>query len=203
MRTNGKAGWTLTELLVSLVIFGVLMAVLLLSLSANRAAYQSAEAYIRVQEEARRALEPMVKELHGAGHVNNDVSIALPGVQRLDFQIVRSYDQTACGGICWGTENASYQTGWVHYVVDAASQQLLRCTTANRLDPMPANYAGCRVLANAVATNLASTGFTYDHAARTVTIQLLTAITDQQLPGGQMQVAPTPLVIRVPLRNTL
>jgi type II secretory pathway pseudopilin PulG len=189
-------------MLVVVAIFGGLLGALTTSLTMNRTVHLSAEASIQVQQEARRALDLVVKELHQAGHVNGDASIATP-VQRLDFQISRGYDAIACGGICWGTDDPSLPTGWVHYMVDTTLNRIVRCLTAGRLDAMPADYAGCRVLANHVNANVANTAFTYDHTARIVTIQLQTQMPSAQLPGGNIQVSPTSLVSRIPLRNTL
>jgi type II secretory pathway pseudopilin PulG len=197
-----RSGWTLLESLISLTIFSGLMAVLLSSLNANRQAHLTSDAYLQVQQEARRALDTIMRELREAGHVNNDVGIAAPGVQRLDFQLARSYDAVGCGGVCWGTDEAGLPTGWIHYVVDPAGGRLVRCVTAGRLDAMPVGYAGCGVLAADVETALATTGFTYDATTRTVTTWLRTALTAAQIPTGRMQLAPEALVVRIPLRNT-
>ena len=199
------AGFTLIEIFVVTALFTALMAAMLASLLVGRSSYASADAYIQVQQEARRAFDSMVRELREGGNVNGSASIAAPGVQRLDLQISRGYDATACGGICWGTESATFPNGWIHYVLDTSDPQrprFMRCVTANRLDPMPAQFVGCRVLANSVSSGLASTAFTYDHANRMVTIKLQASVTSKQLPGGSMQAAPTPLTTRVRLRNT-
>jgi hypothetical protein len=185
-------------------IFSSIMATLVTSLLVSRSSYLSADTYIQVQQEVRRAFDNIVRELHESGRINNSVSVAEPGVQRLDFQIVRSYDVAACGGPCWGTDDAVVPTGWIHYVLDTANLQnarLMRCITANQLDPMPLNFAGCQVLANNINTALASTTFVYDHPTRTVTVRLQALITSQQLPGGSLGTAPSPLTTRVRLRN--
>ena len=197
-------GFTLTEILIVLVLLTVVVGALTVSMLVSRASYISAEAYVQVQQEVRRAYDDMIRELREAGQVNNTVSIVEPGVQRLDFQITRGYDSVSCGGICWGTDNPSYPTGWLHYVLDASTPQrvrLMRCATANRLDAMPSGFAGCRVLANYVNPALANSAFTYDHSSRMVTMKLQTAISSQQLPGGGLGTAPAPLVTRVRLRN--
>lgn len=197
-------GLTLTELLVVVTILAVIMEVLLLAVLVGRKAYTSADTYIQVQEEIRRSLDAMAKELRQAGNVNNGVAIGAPGVQRLDFQIVRDYDLAACGGTCWGTDDVALPSGWIHYVLnlaDAANPRLTRCVTANQLDAMPGGFAGCRVLASRVIADLASTGFTYDHANRLVTVQLQTQVVSDQLPGGSLSVGPAPLTSRIRLRN--
>ena len=204
MRT--RRGFTLMEVLVTVVIFGVVLGVLLVSFLVSKNTYVSSDAYVRIQQEARRAFDSMVKELHQAGQVNNSVAIAAPGVQRLDFQIVRAYDAVACAatnGNCWGTDDAALPNGWLHYVLDTAdanNARFMRCVTANRLDPMPGGFAGCRVLANSLNPALASTAFTYDHGNRMVTVMLQPTIISSQLVGGSLTTA-NPLTTRVRLRN--
>ena len=198
-------GFTLLEVLVVLVLIGVLVGVLMVSSTVGWGTYSSSDAAVQVQQAARQAFDAMTKELHGAGLVNDNVAIAEPGVQRLDFQITRGYDSVACGGICWGTDDAALPSGWVHYVLDAADAQnvrLLRCVTAGRLDAMPGGFAGCRVLANDVNGNLANTAFVYDHANRTILIRLQTLVTSSQLAGGTVTSAPIALTTQVRLRNS-
>jgi hypothetical protein len=179
-------------------ILSVLLAALLSSLLVSRNSYLSTDASVQVQEEARRAFRVMTQELRAAGNVNNDASTDPAGVQRLDFQLARRYD-AAAAAVVWGSETTD--GAWVHYVSDAPNRRLMRCVTANQLDAMPAGFAGCRVLANAVSAPLADTAFTYDHARLEVTIRLQTALASSQLPGGTLQVSPTPLTTRVRLRN--
>ena len=199
-------GLTLVEVLIVIAIFSGILGALLVSLLVSRTSYVSADAYLQVQQEARRAFDSMVRELHHAGRVNNDVSLLEPGAQRLDLQIARGYDAAACGGICWGTDDSALPNGLIHYVLDTADAQnarLMRCVSANRLDPMPAAFAGCRVLSNRVNPLLANSSFVYDHGSRAVTVRLQTAITSPQLPGGTMGTTPAPLITRVRHRNAL
>ena len=200
---RARRGFTLMEVLVTVVIFGIVLGVLLVSFLVSKNTYVSSDAYVRIQQEARRAFDSMVKELHQAGQVNNSVAIATPGVQRLDFQIVRTYDVVACGGNCWGTDDATLPNGWVHYVLDTAdanNARFMRCVTANRLDPMPADFAGCRVLANHLNSVLANTNFTYNHPLRTVTIALRPVLVSPHLPEGSLTTT-SPLITRIRLRN--
>jgi hypothetical protein len=201
-----RTGLTLVEVMIVALLLTVIAGALLVCLWAGRNSYVSSDTYIQVQQEVRRAFDQMVRELREAGRVNNDVSIAEPGVQRLDFQLALSYDAAACGGICWGTEDVAFPNGWVHYVldVDAADPdhaRLMRCVTAGQLDAMPAGFAGCRVLANDVSAELANSGFVYDHANQMVTMKIQAAISSPQLPGGGLSTTPAPLVTRVQLRN--
>ena len=200
-----RHGFTILELQLSAVVFAGILAVLLVSLLMSRASYLSADAYVQLQQEARRAFDEMARELRGAGQVNNNAAILDPGAQRLDFQIAHGFDASICGGICWGTDAVPLPNGWIHYVLDTTNPQtarLMRCVTANRLDPMPANFLGCRVLANSLSPTLANSLFTYDPATRTVLVKLQTSVTSQQLPGGGMVVSPAPLALRVRLRNS-
>lgn len=193
-------GFTLLELLIGITIFGVLSGALLVTLLVGSNSYLSTELAVQSQQEARRALDRSTRELRNAGKVNNSVSIAAPGVQRLDFQIARGYDATTCGGICWGSDDAALPNGWIHYVLDPTNPQhvrLVRCVTANQLDSMLAGFAGCQVLANEVDSALANTAFTYDHPGRMVTIRLQTSITSPRLP----QSLTTSLTTRIKLRN--
>lgn len=201
---RGERGLSLMELMVTLAMLSVLVGVILGTFMIGRSSYTSADTYVQVQQAARQAFDNMVKELHGAGLVNNNVAIAEPGVQRLDFQISRGYDVAACGGICWGTDDPAIPTGWVHYIVDASNAQnvrLMRCVTAGRLDAMPGGFAGCRVLSNNVNGNLANTALAYDHANRTVLLRLQTLVTSSQVAGGTMRAAPTALTTHIRLRN--
>jgi type II secretory pathway pseudopilin PulG len=203
-RRPGRGGFNLVETLVVVVTLMGLVGVLFLSLTMSRTSYVSADTSVQLQQEARRALDNMVKELREAGRVNNGASIAAPGVQRLDFQIATGYDAVACGGVCWGTDDTAFPSGWLHYVLDTADPQnvrFMRCATANRLDPMPAGFAGCRVLTSRIDASLANTAFTYDHPALTVAIRLQAVITSQALGGGSMALSPTPLTTRIRLRN--
>jgi len=153
-RTSMKSsdGFTLMELLVATALFGILAGILMISFLISRRSYLSADGYVRVQQEARHAFDIMLRELRNSG------SVGVPSSQRLDFQIARGYDSIACGGICWGDETANGR--WIHYVLDTSVAQnvrLMRCTTALQDDPMPAGFAGCRVLANDVNPNVTAT----------------------------------------------
>ena len=202
---GGAAGFSLVEVvivtLISVVVLGALYAGALVS----RKSYAFTDSSVRVQEGIRRAFSTMLAELRESVNVNNNVSIANPGVQRLDFQLSRGYDAAACSGVCQGSDDPAWPTGWVHYLVDTTTPQrvrLMRCVTANRLDTMPANFNGCRVLANDVSSALTDSAFRYDSATRVITVQLPTSVTSQDLPNGRMVASPAPLVMRVRLRNT-
>ena len=203
-RRRPVTGFTFVEVLAVTAVLGGLVGTLLLMLLMGRTSYDSAEASIQVQQEARRALDAVGRELREAGQVNNNVSIGEPGVQQLDFQVSRGYDSAGCGGVCWGTNEPGLPDGWLHYVVDAADARnirMMRCATAGRLDAMPAGWAGCRVVANALSGAVADTAFTYDDAARLVTLRVQARLVSTRLAGGSAAASPAPLVSRVSLRN--
>lgn len=193
-----KAGLVLLEVLIVGAILVVLAGAFLLSLTTGYNTHFSNDAYVQVQYEARRAVQTMVTELRGAGNVNAGVPIAEPGVQRLDFQLVRRYDAVA--GPVWGSDTTD--GAWLHYVVDTATPaRLMRCATAGQLDAMPAGFAGCRVLANAVDPAAANTAFAYDPVGAIVTLRIRSVIVSPRLPGGQVGSGTSPLLVRVRLRN--
>ena len=196
---------TLQEVLIAITVLLIGLMLMTGNLITSHRTQATLDAFIQVHQEARRAIDRMSQELREAGNVNNNTDMA--AAQRLDFQIARGYNATpvaqgGCGGTCWGSEQAVNQ--WLHYALDttdANNPRLLRWITAGRLDALPANFAGCQVLANDVTPALAQTAFTYDHPARTVTIQLHTSITSRQLPGGTLGL-PNSLITRIRLRNT-
>ena len=212
LRLSGKAlkgvrvfprAFTLIEIMVVMAIFIAILSVLAISFLMSRVSYATMDTTLYVQQEGRRALDTMAAELRLAGNVNNNVSIAAPGGQQLDFQLDQGYDPTVCGGVCWGSGNPLLP--WVHYVLDtvttAPNGRLRRCLTANRLDPMPANFAGCGVIANNVSPNTVMTAFTYDHPTRAVIATLQIVVTSRQVAGGRLDTGALPLRVQIRLRN--
>lgn len=193
---RSKAGVTLLEILVVAPLVMLLLGAFLLSQMTGYGTYAFNEAYVQVQQEARRAIQTMVAELREAGHVNVG-----GGSQRLDFQVIRRYE--AGVGQVWGSD--ADDGAWVHYQVDTASlatARVVRYTTANRDDPMPAGCAGCRVLANDVDPAPANTAFTYSAAPQyAVTLRIRSVMVSRWLPGGQVGTGTDPLSVRVRLRN--
>lgn len=198
-------GFTLVELLIAALIFLAVMGALLASLMIGKSSYLSSEAYIRVQQEARRALNAMTAEVREAGHIdspttgdNQDVT----NTTRLNFKIAKSYDLSDpnCLGICWGNDTET--GGWVHYLLNTGDPnhvQLARCqsTAAEGADTAITDFSACRVLANDVDT------FSIDYAdgTRTLTIRLANRATSGQLAGGSLSTTPAPLTTRIQLRN--
>ena len=201
------AGFTLTELLVVIVLFATLGAVLLTVLLNGQTAYFSGDASLQVQQEARKAFDIMIRELREAGPPalmsttpNVPVGTAL---RQLNFQIAREYNNpVSCpNAICWGSE---VQVGdWIHYavVVNNAlpannNQQLVRCVNQG-VNAAIADGAGCRVLAN----NVQTADFVYPAGiAGVVQVTLQVRYNNPKLPQGSQ--ATNALTTLVRLRNS-
>ena len=189
-------GFTLVEILVVMVIFGGIMGVLLLSFLVGKSSFLSADAYVQVQQEARRALDVMVRELREAGNVTE------PDANTLRFQVALGFDRdleiTGCpdGAICWGAQDQSgtSQPNWLVQYRESGTQLVREILNAGA-----AVQPGTRVLAN----NVDATNTTLDYVAsdEIVTIAIAIRQTSQQLPGGSMQTSPAALQARVRLRN--
>lgn len=205
---TGNCGFTLVEICIVAVIFVVLSAGLITTFLTGRTSYLSADAYVQVQQESRRAFDAMVRELREAGP-SNEITVAADGAgtaaRRLNFKIARGYniDAVACpNAICWG--NDTINGGWVHYTVITASgvRQLIRFTSnENERDKAaPATCSGatsCRVLANYVPAT--GSFFSYDAPTKAVTVTLQIIYANPVLPTGSMT-GPA-LTARVTLRN--
>lgn len=194
------SGFTLIEILVVTVIFFGIAGTMFMMLIIGKNALWSQEAYVSVQQEARRALDVMGRELHGAGNIDTDLTAAgddtpAGGANRLNFQVTRGYNVAGCtaNDVCWGNDNAN--GGWVHYIKNGA--QLVRCQS-DAADTAVADYSACRVLANDVNVF----GVDYVGATETVTLRLAVRQTSDQLPGGSMTTVPNPLRTQVRLRNS-
>ncbi|MBI4354351.1 MAG: hypothetical protein HY595_03860 [Candidatus Omnitrophica bacterium] len=184
-------------------IFVAIGGTLAVSLLMNQRAFVTSEAYTYVQQQARRALDAMVKELREAGDIDSPTTTQdqdFTSAARLNFRIARNYDEVACGGICWGNDTTTL--GWVHYLLDTTDAQharLLRCqsTPADGSDAGITDFSGCRTLSNDVQT------FQVDYAdsAKTVTIRLENRLSSQQIATGGLSTTPSPLRTQVRLRN--
>ena len=206
-------GMTLVELMVVAVILVVIAGGVLTLFLTGRKSYLTADAFILVQQEARKAFDNMVRELRESGNISCGTTGACNANSnmRVNFQIALGYNQAApClpNAICWGNEDAAGR--WAHYVITTdtpADLRIMRCLTTNQLDAMPANYAGCRTLARYVdtandATGFPSTRFTWDTANQTVVLRVQIRYNNPSLPGGTESASSVPLVARVRLRNT-
>ncbi len=188
------AGLTLTELLIGSILFLVLGGALLVSFLTGQSSYLSSDAYIQVQEEARRAFDNVVRELR------ESVTISCgppPAVQtgncngsRINFRVAMGYT----GGVTQ-VGDGSTLNWYGHYIIDAAAQRLYRCATAGEGDAV--DLAACRVLANHVDT--AQSSFSWSTATRIVTCTVQVTYANPRLPSGSIS---TPrLVSQVRLRN--
>jgi type II secretory pathway pseudopilin PulG len=175
-----------------LVLFSLLVLGLLTTLMTGQASYASAEAYVHVQQEVRRAFDDMTRELREAG----GTITASPA--QVGFQISLGYDRSDLAGcpasaVCWGAEGSDglEQPDWsVQYRLDGT--QLIR----EVLDDAAA-VQGSRVLANYV--DAGSSSFAWDAGSRTMTA-VLAGRYDHPLATQAPQTI-GPLTSRVRLRN--
>ena len=123
------------------------------------------------------------------------------GASQVDFQLALGYNQPLpcpANAECWGAydQAGARQAGWrVRYRLDGAQAQLLR----ELVDATGVVQPGTRVLANRIS----QVSFAYvAGTTRTVTIALQAQRTSAELPGGSVTVGPTPLVMRLRLRNS-
>ena len=136
-----RAGFTLVELIIVTALFVILGGALLTMFLAGRDSQMSAETSIQLQQEARRAFDPIVRELREARlSAGNPTTVLGNGSIQLNFQVALGYNLTAtfpacpAAAICWGSENVPDQ--WVHYAIidrgSASNQwQLIRCANAD------------------------------------------------------------------------
>lgn len=174
-----RKGLTLTELLVVATVSLVLAGALFLTFLASRNSYLSNEAYVQVQQQARRALDNMVTELRVAGG-----TITVVGNQ-LTFQLALGYNLGApcpANDTCWGARDqaGANQGGWsVRYRLSGA--QLVR-EVLDTGGPPPLVQA-TRVLAN----NVSQLSFTYvGGTTNTITMQLQAQQASPLQPGGTL-----------------
>ena len=182
-------GFTLIELLIVVTVMSVIMGALFVSMIIGRSSYVSSDAYVQVQQEARRALDTMGRELRAA---RDPITV---GAGQVTFQVALGYDLVGCvkDDVCWGAQDATgaNQPNWnIRYSVNN-SRQLVRDLLNG------AAVQSTRVLANEV--NAAT--FIYTPATKVVTMTLDVVRNSNQLPGGQMAASPAPLAGRVTLRN--
>ena len=168
-----RRGLTITELLIAVAIFVAIGGALAVSLLMDQRAFVTSEASTHVQQQARRALDAMVKELREAGNVDSPTTAPnqdVTNTTRLNFQIARSYDDALCGGICWG--NDTMTGGWIHYLLDATN-----------------------------ATNVQTFQADYTNSTKTVTVRLENRLASAYLATGSVRTTPAPLRTQVKLRN--
>ena len=137
-------GFSLAELIIVAFLTVLVGGALIVVMISGPISLRSSDAYVLVQEEARKALNTMLQELRQAGPsttgADQNIQVnpgAVPPNSRLDFQMAIGYDTANCGvgacgnaglvsgnsicsGVCWG--DASDPTGpkkgnWVHFVL--------------------------------------------------------------------------------------
>ena len=192
-----RRGFTLVEVLVVMLLVSIIFGALVVALIVGRTSLLSTDAYVLVQEEARRALDTLTKELHEAGNVDTELTAAgqdASNATRLNIQLARGYNVAGCtpNAICWG--NDASNGGWVHYLVNNST--LYRCQSGAS-DTAITDFSGCRTIINDVQTFLVD----YSSANRMVTMRLATRHNSPQLPGGQLTMTPAPLRTQIRLRN--
>jgi prepilin-type N-terminal cleavage/methylation domain-containing protein len=146
--TRRSRGFTVLELVISITIFAVLSGLVLVSLLTGNRTFATSQALMNVQQDARRALQNMTRELRGAGG-----TISGWGTNQFDFELGLGYDLTAVAGcaagqFCWGAtdSNGASNGAWkVRYTL--IGTQLVRQV----LDAASLPQGLSRVLANNVA----------------------------------------------------
>jgi len=184
---------TFPELLIVLAIMAIVAGAVYTSSLMGGKLYLSSETYVHVQQQARQALDTMVRELRQA---DGTITVA---ANQCTFQLALGYNLAApcpANAVCIGAQdqNGVAQSGWsLRYRLNGT--QLIREILDNQVPPQ---VQGSRVLANDVS----QLSFTYVGApTNTVTVQLQVQRTSAQLPGGSLAAAPAPLITRVQLRN--
>ena len=158
-------GFTLVEVMIVALLFLVVGGALLTTFLTGRTSYLSSDAFVLVQQEARRAFDVMVRELREASASGGCAANATNGGLQLNFQVAQGYNQAGCpntaccpsgncaNAICWGSEVAG--NPWIHYALvdgdgNAATgndRQLVRSLNKNA-ERNNVSAAACRVLAN-------------------------------------------------------
>ena len=197
MMKRFSTGFSLIELLIVVGVLGVVTGALVLLLTSGQRSMLSADAYVHVQQEARRALEAMSRELRKANNIDTELTspgsdTPSGGATRLNFQISRGYNVSGCtpNATCWGNDTTN--GGWVHALRNGT--QLVRCqSTAS--ETTITDFSPCRVLANYAETFLVD----YASSTRTVILRLQVKRSSSLLPTGAMDTGT--LRTQVRLRN--
>lgn len=184
MMKRSWTGFSLIELLIIVGVLGVVTGALVLLLTSGQRSMLSADAYVHVQQEARRALEAMSRDLRKANNIDTELTspgsdTPSGGATRLNFQISRGYNVSGCtpNATCWGNDTSN--GGWIHDLRNGT--QLVRCqSTAS--DTTITDFSGCRVLANYAETFLVD----YASSTRFVTLRLQVKRSSSLLPSGAM-----------------
>ena len=224
-------GCTLVELMIVSVLLVILGGAFITTFLSGQTSYLTADAYITVQQEARRGFDYMVRELRQSGTIYQTPAIKLtcgsttvvtcpstgtPPSQQINFEVAMNY----AGGIQWGNADPGNTNGSIHYAIVQApapnpnnEYKLIRfITTSDSSVPVSQTVAGCtppncRILANYVNLGSAGStqsGFLVNGSVITLQLQLLyrSPLRPTQSMGAVGVGSTTqPLVAQVELRN--
>lgn len=179
MRTLRQDGLSLLELIIVAAIFVVMTASLLISFVVGRRSHVAGDAYVQVQQEARRAVDAMIKELR---ETTSD-RMFLSGTSTVMFQVPHDNDgdgSVATGGTLeWGAPGVD--EGCLQYTFTGT--RIERTLLAGPFD-LPATSCGdqvagttTRVLGNEV------NALTFTTATGGLQVSVTTQMTSQ-LPGA-------------------
>ena len=187
MMGGSVRAFSLIELLMVVGALGFVTGALALLFTSGHRSTLSADAYLEVQQEARRALDAMGKELRKADADNIVTELSGPGIDtpaggatQLNFRISRGYNVPGCpptNATCWGNETTN--GGWVHYLRNGT--QLARCESMAS-GTVITDFSACRVLANYAETFLVD----YVGSTRTVSLRLQVKHSSSLLPNSAM-----------------
>jgi hypothetical protein len=190
-----RRAFTQVELMVVVVILMLVGSGLMAAFMTGQSAYLSGDISIQVQEEMRKALDGMVKELREAGSVvpSNDN-------RQLDFKLALGYNQINTAGcpeddVCWGARDqagAAHADWTIRYRVDGT--QLVREVYDAGTPPQ---RQARRVIANLIDSE--DPIFAWDADDGVVTIGLQVQANSPYVPGGAQSLGVT---TRVRLRNS-
>ncbi|MBI4342168.1 MAG: hypothetical protein HY599_02235 [Candidatus Omnitrophica bacterium] len=191
IRRRSDKGFSVLEMVVVTGLFLVIAAGLMITFLTGQTSYVTTDAYLQVQQEARRAFDNMVREVRAGG---GTMTVA---AGQLDFQMALGYNLALAGcvvnQVCWGAkdQNNTDRPGWnLRYRVSGT--QLLR-----EIFNGATEQAGERVLANYV--DAAATSFAWNAGDRIVTMTFQGRYQNAKLAGGAQTIGP--LTARVRLRN--
>jgi len=119
-------GFTLVELMVTMLIFSIIIATMFGVLSVGRQSWYTGSTQVDLQQETRKAMGRMVKELRktGSDHVTID-----NGGARITFQVPVDWDSDGDvvdnnGDVEWGAE--ANLDGSLQYYLNSSNRGLLR-----------------------------------------------------------------------------
>lgn len=146
MTNKSVTALTLTELMVVLAIFTVITGAIFLTLAAGKTSWYSGNAQIDVQQEARRGIDRMVKELRQSASTTI-IGVPANGISynTITFRMSQGWDNVT-NTIIWGNQ-VQYSVGGLN------NQQLLR-TQAGQTDVLANNVANIQFRRQALTPNI-------------------------------------------------